>query len=190
MLLIAQPKSASTSLAKTIAKTGKLNCNLGVPKQAKDIKCKGFTEIQKFHDNMSQRNLKFLQQEINGRKTIFKEHLLPVDNHLRLLEKIRKPIIILLRYPEDSFDSYRRFLKEKYNENNLMQDIENFHNRYLWWDSRQSYTKIIYYRDLILNYKNVMKSILKWYKISYKGLLPLMKLKYTGIGKKRIIENQ
>jgi hypothetical protein len=187
--MIAQPKSASTSLAKTIAKIGKLYCNLGVPYHKGDMKCKGFSQIQEYHDNMSVRSQKFLQQIINGKKTLFKEHLLPTDGHLRKLEKIRKPIIILLRSPEDSFDSYKRLFesnKKKYNKENLLKEIEDFHNRYMWWDSRQGYTKIIYYQDLILNYQNTMKNILKWYGIKYKKIIPLLKLKYTGIGIKRL----
>jgi hypothetical protein len=56
----------------------------------------------------------------------------------------------------------------------------------MWWDSRQGYTKIIYYQDLILNYQNTMKNILKWYGIKYKKIIPLLKLKYTGIGIKRL----
>jgi hypothetical protein len=187
MLLIAQPKSASTSLAHTIAKTVNINYKLGIPRDDIDIDCHGFDEIQKYHNNMIERPPIFIKQVVTGRKTIFKEHLLPTDRHLRILEKFKKhKIVILLRNPDDSFDSYMRVLTKKPNRNVLLNDLQSFHNRYMWWDSRQINTIIVYYQDLILNYVNTMRKIFKWYGITPKKIIPLMRYKYTGIGEKRI----
>ena len=75
MLLIAMPKSASTSLAATIAEIGKLKCSLGVPAVGTDIPCDGYEEVQHYHNNMAERSGLFIKQVVHGRKTIFKEHL-------------------------------------------------------------------------------------------------------------------
>ena len=56
MLLIAMSKSASTSLAATIAKIGNLNCKLGISRIDIDIDCDEFKYLQKCHDNMIERS--------------------------------------------------------------------------------------------------------------------------------------
>jgi hypothetical protein len=189
MLLIAQPRSASTSLAKTIAEIGKLNVNLGIPRNEFDIDCEGYIEIQKYHSNMVERNMKFLSQEIKGRKTLFKEHLLPTNRHLKILNKIgRIPYIVLLRDPDESLDSYIRLFKKNkdYDKDKLLNDLRDFHDRYMWWASNKPNVLIFYYRDLILNYNTVIRKILKHYKIKYNKIIRLKKLHYTGIGEKRV----
>ena len=115
MLLIAQPKSASTSLAYTIARMNNLKCRVGIPKTKNDIRCNGFTEIQRFHDNMIKRSNSFFLQVVKGRKTLFKEHILPTPEHLKSLNNLvrKHRIVILLRNPEDSFDAYRRLFESK-----------------------------------------------------------------------------
>jgi hypothetical protein len=195
MLLIAIPKSASTSLATTIAKISGLHCGLGIPATKIDINCEGYEEIQKYHCNMVERSPLFLQQIIKGRKKIFKEHLLPTDRHLKILNKFKERIVILLRDKNDVYDAYRRIDIEHYkkekkyiNLKQIKEDINNFHDRYMWWASNKPNVIVFYYRDLITNYQAVMNRILKWYKLKRCKIIPLMKLKYTGIGEKRIKE--
>lgn len=189
MLLIAQPKSASTSLANTISLIGNLHCKLGIKKDSIDVASEGFGEIQKYHDNMIERSPVFIKQTICGKKTIFKEHLLPTDRHLRIIEKFNTRFIILLRDVDHSYDSYKRLFEKNnkdFDKKQLYQDILDFHNRWMWWDSRQKNSKIVYYEDLILSYNATMKKILSWYKIKYKKIIPMLKCKYTGVGEKRI----
>ena len=95
MLLIAQPKSASTSLAKTISKIGNLECKLGIPAIPIDIECEGFKYIQKAHNNMAERSPLFIKQCLHGRKTIFKEHIIPTDRHIKILNKFKTNFVIL-----------------------------------------------------------------------------------------------
>ena len=187
MLLIAMPKSASTSLAATIAKIGNLNCKLGISRIDIDIDCDKFKYLQKCHDNMIERSSLFIKQVVEGRKTIFKEHLLPTKRHLEILKKFKSNIVILLRNPLDSYDSYKR-LKVK-NCEKLEKELKDFHNKYMWFASNKKNIIIIYYEDLILNYKNVMSKILKHFKIKGK-IIPMLKLKYTGVGRKRLEEKK
>jgi hypothetical protein len=192
MLLIGQPKSATTSLARTIARMGKLKCRLGIPKKKGDIRCKGFQTIQRHHDNMSVRSQKFLMQVINGKKTIFKEHLLPTDNHLQLLNKIKGKIVILLRNPEHSIDSYGRLGIKNFNliRDGILNDLIKFNKKYKEWAIDKKNILVIDYDDLILTYNNTMRKILKHYGIRYKKLIPLMKKKYTGVGLERLLKKR
>jgi hypothetical protein len=186
MLLIGQPKSATTALACTLAKITGKQYVLGVPKESHDIKCEGYTEIQKYHNNMIERSPLFLKQVITGKNKIFKEHLLPTERHLKILDKYKDPIIILLRDPEHSLDSYERLFKsknKKFNKKQLFLDLLAFNTTY------RSYKKenilIVEYIDLITNYNETIKSIMNHYKMTGK-IIPLMKKKYTGVGEKRI----
>lgn len=188
MLLISQPKSASTSLASTISQIGKLKVSLGV--QRKRNLNEEFEEISRYHNNIVNRNENFIKTVLESKVTLFKEHLLPTLKHLEFLNKYKKNIVILLRCPEHSLDSYLRMFKKNgrkdFNKKELLNDLRSFHDRYMWWASNKRYAIVIYYRDLIKDYKTVIHKILKHYNIKSKRLIPLKKLKYTGIGEKRI----
>lgn len=186
MLLIAMPKSASTSLATTIVKMCGLRLQLGIGRKKKDVDCKGFKSIQKLHSNMIERSELFLKQEMKGRKTLFKEHILPSASHLKRLSKYREGIIVLLRNPEKAYEAYER-VGAKVNEG-IKKDLVNFHNKYMWWASNKPNVLVIYFEDLILNYHSVMKRIIKHYGLKAKKIIPLMKKKYTGIGAKEVRE--
>lgn len=196
MLLIAMPKSASTSVAATIAEIGGLKCSLGVPATKLDIPCEGYKEIQHYHNNMSERSGMFLLQTITGRKTIFKEHLLPTQRHLKLVKKIGGKVVILLRNPEDATDCYKR-LDEKHfkrtgkhiDVDEIMKELAMFHDRWQWWKSTNKNAILVYYEDLVKNYRPTMKKVLKHFGV--KGRIKaLKKLKYTGVGVARLKENE
>jgi hypothetical protein len=189
MLLIAMPKSASTSLAMTIAKICKLKCNLGIPKKkGKDVDSKGFRYIQKLHSNMVKRSPLFMKQVITGKRTLFKEHIIPDAEHLKILSKHKEPIVIILRNPEKALEAYKR-IGAKVNEG-LAKDLVNFHNKYMWWASNKPNVIVIYFEDLVINYRAIMKRILKHYRMSYRKIIPMLKKKYTGIGAKEVREQR
>lgn len=186
MLLIAQPKSGSTSLACTIAKIQKLRCNLGIPKKAKDKPCNELKHIQKLHNNMPKRSELFIKQVINGRKTLFKEHLIPSKEHIDILRKIKTNYVILLRNPEASAEAYKRVGAKV--TDGVRQDLIDFHNKYMWFASNKKNVLVIYFEDLILNYRNVIKRIMKHYGLNPKKVIPMLKKKYTGVGAKEVRE--
>jgi hypothetical protein len=194
MILIASPKSATTSLIYTLAEITGLKVSQGIAKVGTDIDCQGFTEIQKYHSNMIERSGLFLKQVITGRKCIFKEHLLPTKRHLRHLEKYRAPIVIFLRDPDHVYDAYLRHDEPHFKKcgkhidlETIKADIKKFHDTYLHWLSNKPNAKSFYYKDLILHYKPTMKAILKHFKLPIpKKIKPLKKLKFTGVGIKRL----
>jgi len=212
LLLIAQPKSASTSLLKTLAKIMKINFQNGLGKDIGWKYCPGYQEIQKYHDTTIQRSYEFLKKWIITRQTIYKEHILPIEKHLQYIKQINCKILIVLRNPVDSIDNYRRLYKKyldrqieekeidelmPYRFNNinfdlLLEDVELFNKK--WRDFKYNKKLIITFEELILNYKKTIITILSHFKFRVpKKIIPLMKAKgnhgystYTGIGEKRL----
>ena len=123
MLLIAQPKSASTSLLKTLAMILKIKYKNGISKGKNDFLCNGFEELQKYHTTTHKRSFGFLKALIESRIIIYKDHILPTKEHIEYIKKINFPVVILLRTPEETMDNYKRLLqdykKNKLNENDI-----------------------------------------------------------------------
>ena len=192
MLLIGQPKSATTSLACTLADMLNIKCNLGIPRIFGEKDCPGYSGIQQLHDNMVQRSDKFIHDVLKGKKTIFKEHLLPIHEHLKILNKYKINCIVLLRNPEHSYDSYVRHdvihFNKFGNHINLPQikkDINLFYFKYKEFCKNRKWALLVEYDDLILNYEKNMKNILTHISANVK-IKPLQKRKYTGVGEKRL----
>ena len=186
MLLIAQPKSASTSLIYTLGKITKKEIKAGIPRKKGENDCKGFPEIQLHHCNMVQRSELFLKQVILGRKKIFKEHLIPIKEHLDIIKKLNTNIVVLLRKPEDSCDSYMRF-NNKTNKEQIKKDLDDFYNKYIDFSKNNDRILIVFYKDLVLNYIPTMKKILNHFSLNIpKTILPLQKKMFTGVGLKRL----
>jgi len=191
MLIIAQPKSASTSLVSTLCKITGKTMALGSGKK-QDKKCEGFEELQKCHSIMGQKDWLFLNKIIKDKKKICREHILPIDEHLRILQKFDDSILILLRKPEDSWDSYIRMFDKNKNKwidrNKLLEDLKKFYYTYIKSNlNLKDNFMIIFYSDLILNYENIMKKVLKHFQL-HGTIISLQKRKYTGIGVKRLIK--
>lgn len=187
MLLIAQPKSASTSLLYTLKQITNKEIKEGIPRTKKDKDCPGFPEVQKHHSNMIQRNELFIKQIVSGRKTIFREHLLPIASHLNYIKKYNKNIVVLLRNPDDSCDSYMRFNKRT-GKKQMKEDLNNFYKKYIDFSKKNSkIVLVIFYRDLILDYKQTMKKILDHFNLKIPKKIPLLaKRKFTGVGLQRL----
>ena len=212
MLLIGQPKSASTSLLKTLARIMKIRFQNGLGKHFGWEYCEGFYEIQKYHDTTIKRNKAFLKAWILKKDIILKEHILPTEHHKKLIKDINGKVLILLRHPNDSFDNYMRLVDsyktgklnpqvinelmpyrfDKIHWFNFLQDLIEFNKG--WRDFDYEKKMIITYEDLILNYYPTMKKILKfWNKSIPKKIIPLFRSKgnhgyntYTGVGVKRL----
>jgi len=210
MLIIAQPKSASTSLLKTLAMILKLKYRNGLGKTENNELCEGFEEIQKYHGTTVKRSFKFLKNWIEKRDIIYKEHILPTDEHINYIKKINKPIIIMLRNPEHSIDNYKRLLKDKLSEKNeaelkrdvlktinmdlLEKDIKEFNRK--WKEVNLKCALYIDFDYLIMNPWHACKRIVEHFGFKMPKLkkFALLKAKgnhgyntYTGIGLQRLL---
>ena len=191
MLIIGQPKSASTALIVTLAKILNVQFREGLPRHYGDANCKGFDVLQTCHSNMIERSFIYLEQEIYGKK-VFKEHLLPIKDHIDRLKKINKPVIVLLRKPEDSYDCYVRMFDKNNNKKTdrtkLKKDIKKFYND--WRKVEGDIFLFVYYKDLILDYEKTMEKIIKHLGFKDKKITPLERVRYTGVGEKRLKEKE
>ncbi len=196
MLLIAQPKSASTSLLYTIKEVLKIRIKEGIPKKHYEIDCENFSEIQKHHSNMIERSSLFIKRIIINKKILYREHLLPTKRHLIILDKLLKinkeKIVILLRKPEDSFDSYLRLKNSVIDKEQLLKDLKDFYSIYIdFVQGKEDKILLIHYKELVLNYKKTIKKVFSYYGYKPpKRLKSLKRKKYTGVGAKRIYEQK
>ena len=216
-MIIALPKSASTSLMRSIAKALKIKDQNGISrvKDNPELRCDDFSEMQKFYGTTSKRTLEFLRLWIGRRDVIYKEHLLPTKEHIEYVRKISKPVIILTRFPTDSIDNHKRTVqayhdgkltaKEKrglvieemilLDMDKLQADFEAFNDG--WINAKLPNALYITFEELVLYPHVTLKKVLNHlgYKTKYR-VLSLLKAKgnrgdyntYTGVGEKRLKE--
>jgi hypothetical protein len=206
MLIVAQPKSASTSLLKSLAKIGKLNFKNGQSKTVKDELCEGFDELQKYHTTTHKRSKEFLQTWCDRKDSIYKDHILPTKEHIDYLKD--KKFIMLLRNPFDTLDNYVRMV-EKYRSNKMSKkeseelklelflkiDFDKFSNDIYEYNKKWKETKLgllIDYDELVMCPKNTLLKCIRYLGISIKDEVVLLKSKgnhgyntYTGVGYQR-----
>jgi len=190
MLLIGQPKSGSTALMKTIAEIAKIQPINGRNWTAQDVECEGYKETQKYHHTTVKRSKEFLINHAANRKSIYKEHILPIEHHINILKKIEDNFVCLLRDPEEILDCYRRIdsvLNIKFNFKKLYKEIELYYNIYNNLNIQNML--IVTYKDIVLNFKETIKPILNHYGIAIPDDIDkwdLLKVNYTGVGLKRL----
>jgi hypothetical protein len=194
MLLIAEPKSGSTSLMWSIAEILKIQKKNGQNKLKEDVKCKGFEEIQKYHNTTVKRSYKFLEKYIESKTVIYKEHILPTLNHLLAMGEIGRNIVILLRDSKEIIESYKRIfsvlpdIKKKIDLIKLKEELDLFYDIYERQKNKM-YLKI-YYKDIVLNFHKTIKKILIHYgfDISLEKIkkYQLQKRNYTGHGLRKL----
>ena len=212
MLIIAQPKTASTSLLKTLSLILKIKYRNGMGKYKGWQLCKEFEELQKYHDTTIKRSYKFLKGWIERKDIIYKEHILPTNDHINYIRKINKPIVIILRNPKNTMDNYKRLLNAKLSNKDKKElqierlkkidmklfenDIKEFRKR--WENAKLKKALLIYYNELVMCPYRICKTIVNHFgfKMPRMKKFALLKAKgnhgyntYTGIGKKRAIKD-
>lgn len=192
MLLIAQPKSASTSLMWSISEIFNMTHKNGQSFLKSDKKCPGYEELQKYHGTTIQRSFDYMSRYILSKKIIYKEHILPIKKHLDIIEKINYPVVVLLRKPEETIESYERVFSvlpelKNINWDKLYKEVKEFYETYLNIENKL-YLKITF-RDVVFNFHEIIKKIGKHYGFKIPDNLDnfqLQKRNYTGHGIKKI----
>lgn len=181
MLIVAIPKSASTSLMETLG-----NCH---PMKAQQIFFKnaplptGLKILQKYHSDIREIRIDHFELFAN-RQFLFKQHIPPTSNNLSILRELKKTI--LLRNPIDIIGAYFRAEKveihskrlefegcnnlqewiSKAREIGLMEDLEWFYSN--WAREADSYPKhnlIVTYDQFIQSPVSTINSIEKFFNI-------------------------
>ena len=213
MLIISQPKSASTSLLQTLAAMFKVTALNGMSRNANyPNDCPGFETIQKYHGTMVARDESFFKYWLNKRDKIYKEHILPTEKHVAMLKRLSLPFVLLLRNPEHSFDNYVR-LRQAYIDGKISQrsnsilhaeqfvnfDMEGLRRDllafYEGWRAADVPTALrVEYDDLVLRYNETMKKICAHLGKPNVKIIQLVRAlgnrglysTYTGVGERRL----
>lgn len=198
MLIIAIPKSASTSLLKTLSTLHDLK---GI--QDFSFNKNSYPEnsiiIHTLHSDIRELNKSLVKKFYDDNK-IFKQHIFPSKNNLALLQNKKK--VILLRNPDDILKSYLRGAKYNFNslpegfnlkmtkkefikkakKYGLYNDIDYF---YSGWSSLapNEYTLFVQYQDYIKNTKSVVNEIEEFIGLPItKSEIKPIKARYAKIG--------
>jgi len=162
MLIIAIPKSASTSLMATL---GELH---GIPAQQIPLSGspppEGVQALWKYHGDIRELDAS-LAARFTVPESIFKQHIPPTPNNVKLLRG--QPKVVLFRRPEEIILAYRRarrrFISRRVEgfsvfrsdaewlgrarENGLYQDLQNFVER---WSQEPEHERLIIWYDELL----------------------------------------
>jgi len=193
MLIIGQPKSCTSSLMATIAKEQKIKYIGVIQRLDYERYPIEYDAIAEHHSNMTDRGARLLYEMITNKNIIYREHLIPSKEHQESIDRIKKNIVLLLRQPKYSMDSYNRLLDEHNNtktDRELMyKHLKEWHKKWVKWAIDKPFVLVIWYDDLIGNYKETMDKIYKHYGLKTKPKYQeLEKLRYTGVGVNRLKE--
>jgi hypothetical protein len=201
MLIIAMPKSASTSLLDTLGKLHNIPADqVYFNKYIPPSNCK---YIFKLHSDIRELTMTQVDQ-FDSQDSIFKQHIFPSNNNLELFQKSKK--VVLLRNPYDVVASYHRtekFFFQETNNDDFKTDktIEEWIDRaeklgiiddlkkYSLW-TQQKNTLTITYDELMKSPKNAINKIEVFFNLNVTTTkIELEKKRYTRLNKIGKIKN-
>ena len=174
--------------------------------------CEGFETLQQYHTTTHKRSYKFFVDIMTTLKIIYKDHILPTKEQIEWINKINRPVVILLRKPEDTIDNYKRLIND-YKEGKLnaktakelklellcnidfeafCKDIEVYNQG--WKDANIKKALYVDYNELVLCPYRICSGILRHYGFKMPRIknFQLMKAKgnhgyntFTGVGYER-----
>jgi len=195
MLLVAIPKSASTSLLYTLLKYYHLD-----GEQSAEFKQNQSPEncqaLHNYHSDVRELVASDVTQ-FESQKHLFKQHIYPSAGNLTALKGLKK--VVLLRNPDDIIQAYKRGVQsnvhkemkgfeginsdeewsERAKQIGLVNDLKFFYSE--WSNTQDPNTLIVHYEDLMTNPTEEFKKI-----ESFWGLNPcseqitLVKARYSG----------
>lgn len=199
MLIIPIPKSASSSLAKSITKQNNgVSDNTDYFRQTylRDLPpAQAYPRLKKTHSEMVELDKSVVERIAANQTTIQKHHFPPTENNQRLLHNIKK--VILLREPDEIVESYQRgdatgvfpvqdmnYLfcwnlnswKKRSRVNGLLQELHNFKTQ---WETHEGEKLIIYYHDLVKNPETVIRAVHDYFGLSVPTQLSFAKEKFS-----------
>lgn len=181
MLIVACPKSASTTIMHT------MSYMLGVgglhKKIVKRNAVSDYPTMCSYHSDMTNYGKKKLDGLIGSDRWIYKLHIPPTEHNLKNFEEINKKFVLLLRSPEGVLASYTRQLNAMPPER-LLDEIKTWERRWLEFAERTDIPTIVTYEEFCIKPKNVTSAIRKTFgaKQVRKKLRVFNGSNYTGVG--------
>lgn len=195
MLIVAIPKSASTSLMETI---GRLHNIAAKQTFFKDYSAPTALKVlHRYHSDI--REIAVGQvKPFQSAENIFKQHIPPTETNLELLCNVKK--VILLRAPIEIIGAYCRSEKKKLhpprpefkdcrtiedwhrvaNQNGLLKDIEWFYDEWIKEAKREPLMNlVINYSDLVHDSKTTINQIESFFGLKISENITLSKKRYS-----------
>lgn len=195
MLIIAQPKTASTSLTQAMAQLTNKNGTRIDRLSHQFGKAKGFDMLP--HTDLINLKAKRLTNWIDDQSTYYQQHIAPTKNNMTLLKKYGH-CAITLRDPNEAFQAYFRqpdilkffnSLKARQGEGAILlakEQFFNIHNAYRRLAKLDNFMAV-QYKDLITNTSECVNQILEFYgeSIRVDKDYQLPKFRYTNKGQSK-----
>ncbi len=195
MLIIAIPKSASSSLVETLCENhGYVNATADINEIFAKQEVPGVKLLYKYH------SLPELDQELTDKifspeKNVYKLHMFPTENNKEMVRGKKK--LILLRKPEDIVLAEKRaeaaYIHNKRNdfegcetaedwiqrarENGFYQDLENFVGGWRGLDDKA--TLYVTFEELIADPQKTMNRVEAFFELPQTRTVKLKKLRYS-----------
>ena len=192
MLIIAQPRSASSSLVKSLSgllgiestnlwKDGNMNELLRREKN----KYPSFKHLP--HSDIFEYTRGEIFQLIETKK-IYKHYLIPIDSHVDILKESKEKFVVLVRDPAiQTYESYRRKLRDGMrdhynivrNKSHVIYELELFNKKY--HEHFENYDKCLFieFHDLIADQSHHINKIFDFFgmtkRVGFDYKLPWMK---------------
>lgn len=202
MLIVAIPKSASTSLMITLSRLHNIPSSQLFFKDQMPLA--NFPVLSDYHSDIRTLDKEQLAQ-LDSNTHIFKQHIAPTAEHLDALRSV--PKVVLLRNPKDIISAYyraeskmihdkRKEFEGKRTEEEwqiqaeeigLINEVSSFHDG---WKSANGNQILIYYEDLIANPKEVINKIESYFGLDKtNNKITLSKERYSRVSKGRALLN-
>lgn len=187
MLIIAQPRSASTSLIDTLGKITGKKCvqifNQG-GKSYKDIYPipDGYAFLHKHHSDFRPVPVDHILKIAKNQNVIRKQHFPPTNNILEGIKNSGIPVVVLLRDPKQGMESYRKLGSSNYEAS--LEDLQRF---YVGYNSLAGCWNvlIITYDDLTTQFHQTIIRVLNHFGLSVPGNILDVKLSRKNVGNER-----
>lgn len=197
MLIIAQPKSASTSLMLTL---GKLTGRRATQLARKGLRQRGIGRMRRGnnpyyrlpHHDMIEYSEEVLCGLANDEKQIFKQHIAPTKNNVKIIIDNKLPCVILLREPKACAEAYSRHMSLQNRGVKTMRggaENESKTAESLWlyrrgWQklNRLSHIEVVHFEHLVMNPTKVVNGILEFWGYKKVPRVHLEKARFTGRG--------
>jgi len=179
MLLIALPKSASTSLCHSLGKiTGKLATRLD----------KLGTKVNEYnllpHTDLVKLNVDLIKK-FGSKDVFYKQHIAPIDFNIRLVKTLK--YVVLIRNPEDAWKAYFRQpdLAKHLNRVDTIKAKTQFIDLYEKYIVLSRNQLCVRYKRLISRPYVYVNEILEYWELPQRvdKNFKLLKYRYTGGGK-------
>ena len=184
MLLVAMPKTASTSLIYTLR-----DCTgFAIQPHVENIGFAGdpvkYSELSKYHKSVYLKNITWLHAMAKDKRVIYRDHVLPEAEGAQFFKDVSCPVCVLYRNPEHIMDNYIRTALIE-NGSKLLEELKNLHNFYVSLAVSDNIL-LVSYREIVKKPRQTVKKIIAHFGIKQTKKIILQKKKYTGKGVERL----